>query len=266
MSLVLAEIWVYPVKSLGGGRLAAADVDDRGLVQDRRFMVVDERARFVTQRERPSLALLHATIVDGALEVAGPSGRARVEVDVEGPAVDVSIWGETVSAVDAGDTPAALLSEHVGISLRLVRMPSRTRRPADPEYARATDLVAFADGFPFLVVNGASLEDLARRLGGEPRVEMRRFRPNLVVEGAPAWAEDEWTTLEADGLVFHAVKPCSRCAMVDVDPERGEAGRGVLSELGRFRRRGRAIVFGQNLVHDGPGRLHEGAPVQLRPP
>ena len=172
------------------------------------------------------------------------------------------MWDDVVHAVDAGDPVAEFLSEHLAAPVRLVRMPRETVRAADPSHARPADRVGFADGFPFLLTSVESLGALNARL--DDPVCMRRFRPNFVVAGDRPFAEDAWRGIEVGALTFHAVKACSRCSIVDVDPDAGTRGRGVLTALAGFRARGSAVLFGQNLVHDGPGVLREGMRVHPR--
>lgn len=259
----LTQIWIHPVKSLAGFRVPEATVEDRGLRHDRRFMVVDPEGRFLTQRELPSMARLRAELDDGALWLVGPEGQS-LEVPLDGGADEreVVVWGDRVASVDLGEAAADFLRAQLGVEARLVRMPAATRRPVDPAYARPGDLVSFADGFPFLLVNEASLAALNERLA-EP-VDVRRFRPNLVVDGAPPFAEDDFGELAIGPVVFHARKGCGRCQIVNVDPDRGTRGKEPLATLSTFRRRGSQVVFGQNLVHDGVGVLREGDPVVVR--
>lgn len=260
----LREIWIYPVKSLSGVRVAEARVEDRGLAGDRRFMVVDPSGRFVTQRERPELARLVPRFDGADLVIEAPGAKLRVprEGGADDAALEASIWGDAVSARDAGPAAAAFLTDFLGAPHRLARMPPSTRRPADREDAREGDLVAFQDGFPFLVIGQASLEWLNTRL--DARVDIRRFRPNLVVEGAPAFAEDEWAAVSIGEVTLHVSKACPRCSMVDVDPDRGIKERGVLAKLAELRTIDRAARFGQNCVHDGTGTLREGDAVSPR--
>ena len=258
--ITLQEIWIYPVKSLPGVRARDAQVDERGLVGDRRFMIVDATGRFLTQRERPELALLRAELASDQLRVHTPDGRSvEIAAPRGGDLREVRVWDQTVAASDAGDAAASFLASYLDADVRLVHMPESTRRPADPKHARETDVIGFQDGFPFLLIGRESLAALNNRL--ERPVDMRRFRPNLVVEGAAAFHEDTWASFEIGDVAFHAKKACSRCQMVDVDPDLGERSRGVLSELSSFRTIERAARFGQNLVHDGAGALREGAPV-----
>lgn len=256
MIVAITQIWIYPVKALAGARLPRARVDDRGLEGDRRFMVVDAEGRFLTQRRHPRMACVRARLDGPTLRLEHASGALDVPREVEGPAREVRVWDDRVSAIDAGDEAAAWISEAVGAHARLVRMPEATRRPADPRRARPGDLVSFADGFPFLLVSESSLEALVARL--EAPIDVRRFRPNLVVRGAPAWDEDTWRELETGDLRFLVRKPCGRCVVVNVDPDRGTAGAEPLATLATLRTQSNAVVFGQNLVHDGAGELREG--------
>ncbi|HJL19101.1 MAG TPA: MOSC N-terminal beta barrel domain-containing protein [Sandaracinaceae bacterium LLY-WYZ-13_1] len=260
--LRLSELWIHPVKSLAGVRVPEAVVEDRGLRHDRRFMWVDPDGRFTTQRELPAMARLQPAIEGGRLLVRADGATLEVALDVDGAPRTVEVWGDRVDAVDAGDEAAAFFRRHLGAGGRLVRMPDAARRAADPGHARPGDLVSFADGFPFLLVTDGSLAALNERL--ERPVDVRRFRPNLVVSGAAPFAEDAWSELRVGPVTFFPRKACSRCRIVDVDPDRGEPGRAVLAALARFRKSGSRVLFGQNLVHDGRGVLREGDPVEVR--
>lgn len=256
-ALTLSELWIYPVKSLAGVRVARADVEARGLAGDRRFLVVDERGRFLTQRELPAMALARPRLERGLLRLEAP-GLASVEVpsDVDGPAREVVVWEDRVEAIDAGDEIAEWISAALARPARLVRMPESTRRAADPKHARPGDLVSFADGFPFLLATEASL--LAVNEALDVPVDVRRFRPNLVVAGAEPFEEDAWREVRIGGVRFYPRKACARCAIVDVDPDAGARAGGVLTALATVRREGNAVYFGQNLVHDGAGTLRVG--------
>ena len=144
---------------------------------------------------------------------------------------------------------------------RLVYMPDDEVRQVDQEYAEVGDRVGFADGFPFLMISQASINDLGARLGRE--VPVNRFRPNLVVEGCDAFAEDGWRELSVGGMNFRVVKPCSRCSIVMTDQASGKRDREVLATLADYRRTGKKIFFGQNLAHDSVGALHVGDTVEV---
>jgi len=184
-----------------------------------------------------------------------------------GPTVEVVVWGDRVWAQPAGRNADTWLSDALGRACRLVHMGDpAAARLVDPAYGQPTDRVSFADGFPLLGVNVASLDDLNTRLA-QP-VPTARFRPNLVVSGTALWAEDRWQRLRAgaaEGVAFRAVKLCARCVIVATDQETGARARDrePLRTLASFRRddRGR-ILFGQNLVPDGTGRIAVGDRVE----
>jgi uncharacterized protein len=140
-------------------------------------------------------------------------------------------------------------------------MPDDSVRPVDPDYAGPGHRVGFADGFPFLLISEASLDELNGRLT-QP-VPMARFRPNLVVAGCEAFAEDGWRRIRIGGLAFDLVKPCSRCIIPTIDIATGQRDAEPLRTLMGYRKRDNRILFGQNLVHDGVGLLRRGMPVQV---
>ena len=190
----LAGISVYPVKSAAGMALDACRVEPRGLAGDRHWMVTDPAGRFITGREHPRLVLVRALTAGGGLRLEAPGHEgisvAGAATEPDRPARTVTIWADGCRAVDAGDDAARWLGGVLDAPVRLVEMTEDCHRPADPDVARPGDLVSFADCLPVLLVGRASLDELNARLA-EP-TSMRRFRPNLVVEGARAFAEDHW--------------------------------------------------------------------------
>lgn len=181
-----------------------------------------------------------------------PGKRAELEVQV---------WSDTVRAVLVGDEADEWFSAFLKASCRLVYMPDDEVRRVDPEYAEVGDRVGFADGFSFLLISRASVDDLGKRLGRN--VPVNRFRPNLVVKGCDAFEEDEWRSLRIGGVSFRVVKPCSRCSIVMTDQASGERDRELLATLAKYRQTGKKILFGQNLAHDSTGTLRVGDAVEV---
>jgi uncharacterized protein YcbX len=136
-----------------------------------------------------------------------------------------------------------------------------SRRAVEPEFAQLSDQVSLADAFPFLLISEASLEDLNMR--HDQPVTMEHFRPNLVVSGCEAFAEDQWQLIRIGEITFRVVKPCARCVIPNIDPETGQSNSKVLLTLSKYRRRGEKIYFGQNLLHDQLGELQEGMPIEV---
>jgi hypothetical protein len=255
----LSELWIYPVKSLGGIPLTEARVTARGLAYDRRFLLIDEAGQFLTQRQTPELAWFQPALDGETLRIEDRRGtRPALTVPLE-PAnsterIDATVWGDTLPAQPVGAAADAWFSDALGQSVRFVYLPDDSHRPVDPRYARTeTDETSFSDGYPFLLINQASLDGLNARLA-EP-VEMRRFRPNLVVTGGEAHAEDDWAEFRLGETTFFGVKPCARCVMITIHPDTTQRGPEPLRTLAGYRRQGQKVLFGQNLLVNNPGQL-----------
>jgi len=261
--LRVTELWTYPVKSCRGVALDHASVEARGLRWDRHWMVVDTSGRFLTQRDLPAMATIVPTVTAAALVLRAP-GRPDLVLP-HGPAGDqavVTVWGDTVEARTVSAAADRWLSQHLGVGCRLVRFPEDARRPVDPTYGAPGDETAFSDGFPLLLIGQGSLDALNSRLA-QP-LPMRRFRPNLVVAGAPPHAEDDWRRIRIGAITLRVVKPCSRCVITTVDPDQGvRAGAEPLETLATYRRRDGRVYFGQNVIPDGAGEIRVGDPVEV---
>lgn len=259
----LSAIHVYPIKSCAGIRVPVARVGRRGLESDRRWMLVDPDGRFLTQREHPRMALIEPFLGDEELRVTTPNLEPLVvEPDAPGPRRPVGVWKSRTAAVDHGDRAAAWFSEALGTHCRLVRQAEDSRRAVRSDDGRGPRApISFADGYPFLLVTEASLEDLNARLP-QP-IPMDRFRPNPVVEGAPAFDEDSWGRIRVGDLELTVEKPCVRCAITTVDQASGKTGREPLRTLAIYRRHPEGVRFGQNLIHQGEGTLREGLGVAV---
>lgn len=260
----IQSLFIYPVKSLRGIAVDTMRLDDFGPEADRRWMLVDSDNCFVTQRTHPALANID-------LEVSG-SGELLITVPGCAPEVlrtggverRVRVWRDWVMAVEAEQGASQCVSGYLGQEVRFVYMPESTFRRVDTQRVAEERRVGFADGFPFLIATEASLLDLNGRL--EQAVDIRRFRPNIVVSGAEPWQEDQWTGLRIGELPFRVVKPCSRCVMTTVDPDTGVKAGDLepLRTLGHFRRTPDGVMFGVNAVHNGePGQIAVGDPITI---
>jgi hypothetical protein len=272
MSFQLADIWRYPVKSGRGERLAEATVEPWGLTGDRRWMVVDEAGDPLTAREHPRMLLIEPRLADGYLTLAAPGGPdITVEVPSGAGLVPVQVWSARLLASLADDKAGAWLTEVIGQPARLVYLDDPTRRATNPQYSDPADRVSFADGYPLLLTSEASLGVLngwiaEGKKAAEGPVPMRRFRPNVVVSGAPAWAEDGWRRLRIGPVSFRNVKGCDRCVMTTVDPDTAAKGHEPLFALARHRRWDNKVWFGVNLIPDAPDPaavIRPGDPVEI---
>ena len=242
-------------------------VEPWGLAGDRRWLLVDEDGRFISQREEPSLARVVVSCGPGRIYVSaeGRTGLVIAEPPAGAALAKVSVWSSTLLAATAGPEPDAWFSAYLGGPARLVYLDDPTRRPVDPEYGRDGDVVSFADGYPLLLTSVGSLGALGDWLAadGELPVPMTRFRPSVVVTGAPPWAEDRWRRVRIGQVPFRVAKPCGRCVVTTTDQVTGERGRQPLKMLGRRRRFGQELVFGQNLIPDSGGVIRIGDPVEI---
>ena len=261
--LSLAAIHVYPIKAAGGLAVDSWTVDAFGLQFDRRWLVVDGHGRAVTQREQPRLAMVRCEISDHALRVTAPAMPPLELALHPSPAVTtiVTVWDDICDAQWLGEAPSTWFTNLLGAPCSLVYMPESTRRPVDPAYAPAADRVSFADAFPLLMLSEASLAALNQRL---PRpVPMNRFRPNLVLAGGEPHVEDRLGRFRLGTLDLEAVKPCDRCVVITNDQDSAERGPEPLRTLATYRKVGSKVLFGQNVVHYGTGRLTVGQQVTV---
>ena len=257
----LTQLTVYPVKSLGGIPLASSAVEARGLRHDRRWMVVDPSGRFLTQREFPRMALVSPSLAGDALMLDAP-GMPMLPVPPAPPdaaPLTVRVWRSVCDALPVGGEADEWLSHHLDTPVRLVYMPDATRREVNPDYGRPGDVVSFADGYPFLLIGEASLADLNARL--DVPVGMDRFRPNFVVSGSPAYAEDGWARVRIGGVLFRGAKPCDRCGLTTIDQTTAARGTEPYHTLAGYRMVEKKVLFGQYLIAAGEGIVTVGEAV-----
>ena len=262
--ITVRSLHVYPVKSCRGIAVDEAEVGATGFRYDRQWMVTDPEGVFLSQRSTPALSRISTRIGDRAL-VLEADGTAPLEIelaDAPGAPRSATIWHDTCRAVSAGPAAARWLSSLLGTPCELVRLPQAEIRPVDPGHGEPGDRVAFADGYPFLLVAQASLDDLNRRL--PTPVPVDRFRANLVVQGSEPYAEDLWSDIEIGDVALRVAKPCARCVVICTDQHDGSRSDEPLRTLAGYRKTREKIVFGQNLIHRNRGTIRVGDPVTTR--
>ncbi len=262
---VLSTINIFPVKSARGLSPHDANLVDRGLEHDRRWMLVDHDGKFVTQRQVPRMALLTTGIEDNELTLdfpGQPSFRCSLYTEHKN-LMTVRVWDDELDAASPFPAADQWLSQALGTEVHFVLMTDESNRQVDLNYAHPGDITSFSDGFPLLLIAQASLDDLNSRLTSP--VPMLRFRPNLVVEGCDAYAEDSWKRIRIGDIEFDVVKPCSRCVIPSIDIQTGTraADTEPLRTLASYRRREGKVYFGQNLVHRGRGKISVGDNVEI---
>ncbi|MFC9544714.1 MOSC domain-containing protein [Streptomyces sp. NPDC056956] len=268
----LHSIHIHPVKAFRSVPLTEVVVEPWGPAGDRRWMLIDDGGRVVTQRQQPRLAPAAAELLPGGGVRLSTPGTEPLTVPVPraGTTLTVELFGDKVEALPA-DEPAVRdwCRARFGTGYRLVHLDDpAVRRPVDPVYAGPGDTVTFADGFPLLLTTTASLDALNSLIAAgdhadEGPLPMNRFRPNLVVAGTGAWAEDDWERIAVGEVAFRVAKPSGRCVVTTTDQDTARRGREPLHSLGRHRRADGRLVFGQNLIPLHTGTVRTGDPVRV---
>ena len=270
MTLRLTGLTRYPVKSCRGEDMTSAAIEPWGLHDDRRWMLIDSDGEAATAREHPVLLLARPQLVADGVLIAGPHADPLHVVTPGGPPIAITVHGRGPYPVNAADAAAHdWFSALVGAPLRLVHQPDPSTRPVNPRFGAADDRVSLADAYPMLLTSEESLAALntwiaAGALAHEGPLPMRRFRPNLVLAGAPAWDEDGWRRIRIGEATFRVVTGCDRCVLTTTDPETATRGKEPIATLARYRRWDGATWFGMNVIPDSPGaRLNVGDDVEI---
>jgi uncharacterized protein YcbX len=263
MPINISALYIYPVKSLAGIALKSSELDAMGLKHDRRWMLVSPNGDFLSQRKLPQMALIQPKFIQQQLFLSTANQPDLVVAEANAQqTMQVSIWKDSVTAQCVGEEADKWLSKALGTPCHLVYIPDSEIRQCDPKFAKQGDHTGFSDGFPILLISTASLEDLNQRL--DQAVSMKRFRPNIVVDGCEAFAEDHWAEFSIGEIAMRGVKPCSRCILTTVDPATGQrSGVEPLQTLMRYRKQGSNVYFGQNVIHNAIGNIQIGDSVVI---
>jgi uncharacterized protein YcbX len=262
--LQLSEIWIYPIKSLGGISLKEAKITDRGLEHDRRWLLVDENGLFLSQRECSELALFQPEINGNSLIITHRIKQEVVHISLNQTfskatsKTNVKVWDDTIEAHEVDEEISNWFSKMLDCSVRLVYMPEESHRKVEPDFSKTgNEINSFSDGFPFLLIGQSSLDDLNSRL--KQAVSMNRFRPNFVFVNGDAYEEEAWDEFKIGQVTFYGVKPCGRCVITTIDQELGvKSGKDPLFTLSKYKKIGDRVIFGQNLISTQLGEVRIG--------
>jgi len=263
MDIRLSAIHLYPVKGIRGVTTTRARVESRGLRHDRRWMIVDGQGKFLSQRSHPRLALLTGSFDGNKLELAAP-GLDPLILDLPdgNRRIEVTVWRDRVDAAAVPEQGDAWISDYLGQKCRMAYMDDTCMRPISSSQGRPGESVSFADGFPILLISAASLADLNSRL--DTPLPMDRFRPNLVIDGCDAFAEDGWQKLAIGLTVYRFAGLCARCSVTTVDQKSGiRESNEPLRTLATYRQGKGGVVFGVNLVPEKTGVIAVGDKVTI---
>jgi uncharacterized protein YcbX len=260
----LTEINIYPVKSLGGISLPHSFVEEQGLKYDRRWMLVYENGTFFTQRDHPQMAMLQTEIKNDVLHIFHSQSKTHELVIPPVPdgssELEVTVWDDKCTARTYSKKIDDWFTEVLGFNCRLVFMSEDIRRELNTEYARNKS-VSFADAYPFLIIGKESLKDLNNKMKKE--LPMSRFRTNFVFGGGEPFDEDQWQKIRIGKIDFDVVKPCARCVITTVNNNTGKKEKEPLATLAKFRKVNGKVLFGQNMVTDGRGKIEVGSQIEV---
>jgi uncharacterized protein len=263
--LRVSQLFIYPIKSLGGISLSSTTVTDRGFQYDRQWMLVDTNNRFLSQREIPAMALLQVALEAGHLRIYHKQNiHLAISVPINSPSsekVTVTIWDEKCIAQCVSNEADAWFSKMLSFSCRLVYLPDDSYVYVDKEYASNNEITSLSDGYPFLMAGQSSLDDLNARLA-EP-LPINRFRPNIVFVGGEPYEEDFLAHFIINGVNFYGVKLCGRCVITSINQDNFTKSKEPLKTLATYRMRNNKIYFGQNLLHKGRGIINVGDKIEV---
>lgn len=263
--LRLSEIWIYPIKSLGGIRMNQSAVLEKGLPYDRRWMLVDDNGVFMTQRNNPAMALLKLKMDpdnnrNGDLKVVHSRQSMVHSISlyptILGTEERVQIWDDYVMAGEVSEESSAWFSDALEQKCKLVYFPEKNARAVDPRYKVNDEHVSLADGYPFLIIGQEALNLLNSKL--DQPIPMNRFRPNFVFTGGEPNEEDSWRNFTIGKNRFMGVKPCARCAIPTINQDTAEKGIEPTRTLATYRKKENKIMFGQNVLAIDHQEIKEG--------
>ena len=257
--LTLSEIYIYPVKSLGGISVNSALAEERGLKYDRRFLLVDENNMFMTQRDFAEMALLKLSFGENGFKVLNTKDGSHIILPFESNSqeiMSVKIWDDVCDAVRVNQDLDVWFSQAIKKKCTLVYMPHDEKRTVEKKYINENYIVSFADAYPYLIIGQSSLDDLNTRL--EKPLPMNRFRPNFIFSGGRPYEEDNWKDFRINNIDFTAVKPCARCVITTTNQETAERSSEPLKTLSLYRKFDNKVLFGMNVIGKNNGTVSVG--------
>ena len=261
----ISQLFIYPIKSLGGIELSAAQLTDRGFQYDRRWMLVDANNGFLTQREYPVMSLLQTAIENNELIIYHKNDSAdKVSVPLHPlpkQTNKVKVWDDECDAQYVSESADEWFSKKLLIPCRLVYMPDTEKRKVDEHYAQHNEITGFSDGYPLLMIGQASLDDLNSRLA-EP-LPMNRFRPNIVFTGGGPYDEDIMEHIVVNEIDLYGVKLCSRCTVTTIDQVNALKTKEPLKTFAQYRSMDSKVYFGQNILFKQKGTIQVGDAIRV---
>lgn len=264
MALTISELYIYPIKSLGGISLLSSAVDVRGLLYDRRWMLINQLGKGLTQRDASVMATLKLQATPSGFEVFpldNPNDKINIpfipSAETEYyPRIPVCIWDDQCEGLVYPDDINQWFTQKIGIDCRLVFMDDQVKRMVDPRFAQGGEITSYSDGYPALLLGQRSMDDLNRRMG--TTLPINRFRANIIFTGGYPNQEDDIKSFFINGIHFSGVKPCARCNVPTIDQDTGKNNTEPTATLATYRLSDKKILFGQNVLIHQSGKISVG--------
>jgi uncharacterized protein YcbX len=262
--LTLSQLWIYPIKSLGGIQMSSWPVEQKGFRFDRRWMLVDKNGGFMTQRSNPMMALFKLTWHQNHFNITFQGHSLKLEIHSSPKSMDEpsKIWDDAVSVREVSDDHSSWFSEMMRSRCRLMFFPEKNQRPVESAFQVNNEHVSLADAYPYLIIGQSSLDDLNTRLN-EP-VPMNRFRPSLVFTGGNPYEEDTWKNFNVGNNTFSGTRQCSRCILITTDQETARRTAEPLKTLAGYRSKNNKTYFGQNAIALSRGEIKVGDTISVQ--
>jgi uncharacterized protein YcbX len=252
----VTQLFIYPIKSLGGIEIKQSLVTQRGLQYDRRFMLVDEQGVFLTQRTLHKMALFKLGLINNGFVISYENNTIEIPFSLTGTTQQVTVWDDTFEAVVADEKYNQWFSEQLKQPIKLVYMHQQSNRLVNPKYAHNNEQLSLADGYPVLVISESSLNVLNTKL--VKPIGMDRFRPNLVINGVAPHHEDELGNFNIGSTQFKVAKPCGRCVVTTINQQTLQTSKEPLATLAKYRKVGDNVNFGANVICLKEGQIAVG--------
>jgi uncharacterized protein YcbX len=266
----VVSIWRYPVKSMLGEELNSSYVTERGLAGDRSYALIDQETGKVASAKNPrkwgKLFDFRAAFID----------TPQVVENIL-PPVRITFPDGTHIFSDQDDDIDYNLSSVLGREVRPMR--SNLEKPSYEEYwpdieglaqrEKVTDEAmppkTFFDIAVIHVLTTSTINRL-RELYPEGRFEVRRFRPNIVIESASEekkdFIENLWIGKKltiGEDIVLKVTAPCTRCVMITLPQGDLPKDLGILRTVAQYNQVTAGVYA---TVHEG-GTIRRGDQVRL---
>lgn len=270
--MIVSGLFIYPVKSAKGIQVDEMNFDSLGPLFDRRFMVIDEENKMLTQRECPILATLKTRInlekedLILSYQKKGKNEEERMTVSLKETnyknnlKIDIHVWRDNVEGIFCEEEVDLFITEFLGRKARLV-FTSKSRLRPIPQNEKQS--MSFVDSSPLLIVSEESLVDLNKRL--KRPITMDRFRPNIVLKGGRPFDEDDLVEYNMGEASLKNFKQCSRCIMITIDQEKGvKSDTEPLKALNSFRSHEEGVMFGVSAFNLNGKKIKKGDLIETK--